>query len=188
MTPQLVSNILGLLTVIGDILIVGFLLLWLASFVLKPARHWLDKLTVFMKDKALLFSFLVSAIAMSGSLYFSEVAKYTPCLLCWYQRIAMYPLVAVQGVSLFKKRIHIWDHVLVLSIIGIVIAGYHYLLQIGIVPPPSCSELGYASACSDRFTLNFGYITISMMSFTAFGLIIASALLGKRYGKMHEAK
>ncbi|WP_082321816.1 disulfide bond formation protein B [Variovorax paradoxus] len=37
-------------------------------------------------------AFLVAFASTLGSLFFSEVMKLEPCVLCWYQRIAMFPL------------------------------------------------------------------------------------------------
>ena len=75
------------------------------------------------------FAFLQSIVATLGSLYFSEVMKLVPCTLCWYQRICMYPLVAILGVSIWEKKKDIYKYVLPLSIVGLFITLYHNLLQ-----------------------------------------------------------
>ena len=69
---------------------------------------------------------------MGGSLYYSEVAHYTPCALCWYQRIAMYPLVLLLGIAAFRRDIGIRLYAIPLAAIGAVISAYHYLLEWGI--------------------------------------------------------
>ena len=73
-------------------------------------------------------AFALAAIAMSGSLYFSEVANYIPCTLCWYQRIAMYPLVVLFGIAAVRRDRGIAPYGLVLSAVGAVIAVYHLQL------------------------------------------------------------
>lgn len=135
---------------------------------------------------AVLVSFIVALVATLGSLLYSEVIGYEPCKLCWFQRIFMYPEVIILGILLWKRgeaRTAAVDESIVLSAIGAVIAGYHYLLQAGIAPALPCSATGYSVSCSERFVMSFGYITIPLMTFTAFVLI---ALLLGVSKKVHE--
>lgn len=150
-----VNQLLGILTIVGQAAII---LAW-------PFR-------AFISRNALLFAFVVALIATSGSLFYSEIAGYEPCKLCWFQRIFMYPQVILLGLALWKKDYGIKLYGIVLSAIGAVIAGYHYLLQLGVAPALPCAAVGYSAACSQRFVLQFGYITIPMMALTAFLLII----------------
>lgn len=152
---SVVNQLLGILTIVGQAAII---LAW-------PFRAFISK-------NALLSAFLVALIATSGSLFYSEIAGYEPCKLCWFQRIFMYPQVILLGLALWKKDYGIKFYGIVLSSIGAVIAGYHYLLQLGVAPALPCAAVGYSVACSQRFVLQFGYITIPMMALTAFLLII----------------
>ena len=127
---------------------------------------------------ALELSFIVALAAMLVSLFYSDVAGYEPCILCWYQRIVMYPQVVLFGVALWKRRRDVADYALALSGIGALIAGYHYLLQWGWVTAEPCAAS--AVSCSKIFLLTFGYITIPLMSFTAFAVIIILQLIGRR--------
>ena len=170
-----VNQILSLLAIIAQIIIVGLFLVLL-----------LDKNRVFfsfIKKYALLFSFIVALTATLGSLFYSEIAGFEPCKLCWFQRIFMYPQVILLGLALIKKGREIVAYTIGLSLPGAVIAGYHYLLQLGVVPSLSCSVVGYSVSCSQRFVMNFGYITIPLMSFTAFLLIILLQLTKRGYNK-----
>lgn len=119
------------------------------------------------------YTFAIPIFAMIGSLFFSEVAHYTPCILCWYQRICMYPQALILGVAFFKKDKNSAYYSIGLSLIGAIIAIYHYLLQIkaihSIVP---CANSAQAVDCSQRVFMHFGYITLPMMALTAFLLII----------------
>lgn len=119
----------------------------------------------------LLFSFIVAATATLGSLFYSEIAGFEPCKLCWFQRIFMYPQSILLGMAFWKKDKNIVNYGIVLSGLGALIALYHYLLQLGLVPSIDCSAIGYSVSCSQRFVMNFGYITIPMMSLTAFLMI-----------------
>ena len=124
-------------------------------------------------NNALLFSFIVALTATAGSLIFSEILKLEPCKLCWFQRIFMYPQVVLLGLALFKKDKNIASYSIALSIIGAIIAVYHYFLQISVVSKSFCSAIGYSASCTDTFAPIFGYITIPMMSLTAFLMIIS---------------
>jgi disulfide bond formation protein DsbB len=126
----------------------------------------------FFERNSLLFAFIIAFIATAGSLFYSEVLGYEPCELCWFQRIFMYPQVLLLGWALVKKEKHIGAYSILLSIFGAVIAGYNYLLQIGAASSVSCDIAGYSVDCSEYFAMNFGYITLPLMSFTAFILII----------------
>ena len=124
-------------------------------------------------------AFLVSLGATVGSLFLSEIAQFEPCKLCWFQRIFMYPQVFLLGIALWKKDLGIYTYSIALSAIGAIIAGYHYLLQIGVAPALPCSAVGYSADCSQRFILQFGYITIPLMAFSAFLLILLLNLNAK---------
>lgn len=163
-TP-LVTQTLSYLTVAAQV-ISAFLLI---ALILR--KEFAPQLKLF-GDHAILFAFIVALVAMSGSLFYSEVAGYEPCTLCWYQRILMYPQILLLGLALLRKSRDIVPYSLLLSVAGAGIAGYHYLLQVGVVPELPCAASGYSVACSQRFVLNLGYITIPMMAFAAFVLII----------------
>lgn len=157
-----VTNILSVLTVFGDLAILAFIVAVIARRGKPiPVAPW----------RALAIAFVVAAIAMSGSLFFSEIAGYTPCTLCWYQRILMYPLVILLGFALIRKDYGIAPYAMALAVPGAAIAAYHYYLQLGGNPLTPCSAVGYSVSCAERFVLTYGYITIPMMALTAFLLI-----------------
>lgn len=158
------NYILSSLTVIGQ---VGIIVL-LGALLLKKTRH---PIIQFFSSRAPHFSFIVALVAMLGSLFYSEIAGFEPCKLCWYQRILMYPEAILFGLALWKKETRIGEYLVWLSGLGALIAGYHYLLQRGIAPALPCSAVGYSVSCSKLFVMNFGYITIPLMAFTAFALI-----------------
>jgi len=92
----------------------------------------------------------------------------------------MYPQVFLLGLALYKKDLGMAPYSLLLSSVGAVIAFYHYLLQLNIVPSLPCSAVGYSVSCSQIFVMNFGYITIPLMAFTAFLLLAILGLIRKR--------
>lgn len=123
---------------------------------------------------ALGFAWLASMFAMGGSLYFSEVVGFVPCLLCWYQRIAMYPLVAVLGVAFFRKDPAVWRYALPLSLIGLMISVYHVFIQFR--PALELGSCGAGPPCSGRYVTVFGFVSIPWMAGSAF-LLISSILV-----------
>lgn len=118
-------------------------------------------------------AWLVAVVATSGSLYFSEVLYFVPCMLCWWQRIFMYPLVVVLGVGLLRRDAQVWKTALPLSLIGLSISVYHYLMEQAVIPPIACVG---GVPCTHKYIDWFGFITIPFMAGTAF-LLISAALV-----------
>jgi len=115
-------------------------------------------------------NWLVSVIAVFGSLYFSEIKQFPPCTLCWYQRIIMYPLVIILGISIIKKDFKISLYTLVLSSIGIIISAYHYAIQkISFFADKSidCGDI----PCTGEYINWGGFITIPFLALNAFLII-----------------
>lgn len=132
------------------------------------------------KEKYYLYvAWAQSLVAMLGSLFYSEIMHYTPCALCWYQRILMYPLVLIIAVGILRKDKKIYHYVLPLSILGMVVSSYHILLQKGLLPE-SLAPCVIGASCAIKYTGYFGFITIPVMAFTAFTVITCCMLLFKK--------
>jgi disulfide bond formation protein DsbB len=111
-----------------------------------------------------------------GSLFFSEVMKLPPCVLCWYQRIAMYPIVILAPIALLTGESKIISkYILTLAIVGLLIATYHNLLYYHIIPE-SITPCKAGVSCTSRQIEWFGFITIPLMSLASF-FAIATVLL-----------
>jgi len=123
--------------------------------------------------------FGASAAATLGSLYYSSIVGFTPCLLCWWQRIFMFPLMLISLLAIWKKDKHVTDYLLVLSLAGLVFGLYHYYIEWGGEPLLPCAADALAASCSRRYVFAFHYITIPLMAVTIFG-ISAGALLIRR--------
>lgn len=121
-------------------------------------------------------AFIVALTATFGSLYYSEILNFPPCNLCWWQRILMYPQTLILGLAVWRKQIFSLES-LILSTAGMVLAGYHYILQRIEIPSSWCEGIGYTVSCTDTFEMSFGYITLPLMALTAFGLIMGLMLL-----------
>ncbi len=124
---------------------------------------------------------IVALVSMTGSLFFSEVAKYQPCELCWYQRILMYPQVLLLALGSVRKDKNIPVYILILSVLGLVLAAYHYSIQLGATPLAPCSTTSFAGvSCTAKQTMMYGYVTIPVMAGTAFALIIEAMVIVRR--------
>jgi disulfide bond formation protein DsbB len=129
---------------------------------------------VFLQGYGALLACIIAATATLGSLYFSEVAGFVPCTLCWYQRILMYPLSLIALVGFLKADEYLPSYVLPLSLLGMGVSGYHYLVQLGAFGHPTVCAAGIP--CSLRYVNYAGFVTIPLMAFTAFTLITAVML------------
>ena len=129
----------------------------------------MDKLKNILQHYGGYLAFAPALAAMLGSLYYSEIAGYIPCTLCWYQRILMYPLVLIILVGIIKRDDYLPDYVLPLSILGILVSGYHYLIQLGVFSHPAACEAGIP--CDMRWVNYLGFISIPLMALTAFIMI-----------------
>ena len=116
--------------------------------------------------------------ATAGSLFFSEVMELPPCVLCWYQRIAMYPLVLIVGVGIVARETHWKLYALPLSFAGLVISIYHNLLYYGVIPE-SIAPCKQGISCTTVQIEWLGFITIPLMALTSFVLVSAIAFLYK---------
>lgn len=124
-------------------------------------------------------------IATTGSLFFSEVLKFTPCVLCWYQRILMYPLVVILAVGILRRDSGIRFYVLPLSVLGLAVAAYHNLLYFGVIPE-GLTQCTLGVSCTTRYLAVLGFIDIPLMSLTAFAVITIAMLLHRSKGFDHD--
>lgn len=174
-TTDTVTLFLSQLTLLSAILLIlGILIGVYARLTGNIKKILAYPLFRFLASRSLILSFIVALTATLGSLFYSEIAGFTPCKLCWYQRILMYPQAVMLGIAAARKDRSIILYSLALSVIGAIIAGYHYLLQIGAVDEIApCTTVGYSVSCTETFTMTYGFITIPFMSLVAFLLIIA---------------
>lgn len=170
------NPMISTLVVLGQILILVLIVLLCIHRFSKGKKKF--ALLDYVSEKSMIFAFVVALIAMLGSLYYSGIIGYNPCVLCWWQRVFIYPQVFILAIAFFLKDRNSLYYVLGLSGIAFFIATYHYLGQIGITNLESCELLGYSTGCSERFVMNFRYITIPMMAMTAMAMNFVFALVG----------
>lgn len=122
------------------------------------------------------FAWLVAAGATLGALFFGEVMQLPVCVLCWYQRIFMFPLALILPLGLFPFDARVLRYALVLAIPGGLVALFHQLLVAGIVPE-SIKPCQQGIPCSQTVMTWFGFLTLPLLSLATFTVIVALLLL-----------
>ena len=119
---------------------------------------------------------LLAAASTLGSLFFSDIMGYPPCVLCWYQRVCMYPLVLILAVGLFPFDRKLVRYALPLSLLGLITAVFHLLLVAGFIPE-SIKPCVQGVPCTEVQIQWFGFVTIPLLSAVSFLLISALLIL-----------
>lgn len=114
----------------------------------------------------------VSLVATAGALFLGEVMGLIPCVLCWYQRIAMFPIVLILGVGLLILDHRSVIYALCLACAGWMVALYHCLLYWGMIPE-NLAACGKSTSCSEGQLAIGGLPSIPLLSLIAFSLIVA---------------
>lgn len=123
-------------------------------------------------------AWIFALIATAGSLFFSEVMELPPCVLCWYQRIAMYPLVLIIGLGIATDNRYWKLYSLPLVVAGTLVSIYHNLLYYGVIPD-SITPCTQGISCTSRQIEWLGFITIPLMALFAFVSILLFIVMYK---------
>lgn len=164
-----VIDTLAVLGVIGQVVLV---LLVAAGLLRVAGLHgpW-DFVRDSVGGSELWLAFAVAALATAGSIFFSEVAHFVPCKLCWFQRIAMYPLVLVALPAAASDR-RAARYLLPLPVVGLSVSIYHLLVERGVFEETQSCQISAPGGCSVKWIEEFGYLTIPMLAATGFALCI----------------
>lgn len=166
MTPDQMSTFFALLTLVALGLVLGCVMVR-------------STMRAELASVALPVAFLVATTATAGSLYYSEVAHYTPCELCWYQRIAMYPLSLMLLIAVVRRDLDVSRYVVPQAVAGAVIATYHYQLQLF---PDQGSTCDSANPCTFQWVDKFGFVSIPFMALAGFLAITALMITARSAG------
>jgi disulfide bond formation protein DsbB len=165
---SVVNQILGVLTIASQIIFGAGLIYFLIY-----SRSGNNRLIKLLAEQGIAIAFFVALVATLSSLFYSQIAGFTPCNLCWYQRIFMYPQVILLGLAWLKKEKQIIDYSLILAFIGWIISLYYNYLGWGGAALTACATSSFVGiSCLRRYVFEFGYITIPLMALSAFTLII----------------
>jgi disulfide bond formation protein DsbB len=162
--------VLAVLGVVGQVVGGSLILAGLAAAA--GVRGLLRRLRAALWGYELWAAFVVAAIATGGSLFFSEVAHFVPCELCWFQRICMYPLSIVTLLAAVRGDFRIARYLLPLPVVGACISVYHLLVENGVVEQAKACLASAPGGCATKWIDEFGWITIPTLALTAFVLLI----------------
>ena len=170
MAVESMNVFFALLTIAAGLISLGCgaILLWGRRSA--TGREWLDRLRVSVENGGLMLAWSIAVVATLGSLYYSEIANFTPCKLCWYQRIAMYPQAVVLGVAALRNDHSVRRYVLPVVGVGGAISIYHYLLE----RFPSWASDGSCdptAPCTTVWVWQFHFISIPFMALMGFAAI-----------------
>ena len=173
------TDTLSLIFAAGAVVIQALLgvlvLVAIASLFSSRARRWLVEVRETLMGTEIGVAFGLALIAMAGSLYYSESADFVPCRLCWFQRIAMYPLVPLLLIAALRSdRRGAALYGLPMSVIGMGVAAYHIYIENN----PEAESVGCKAGvpCSFKWIEELGYVTLPTLAITAFAAITALLL------------
>ncbi len=142
----------------------------------------LERLSYWFERSSLYIALVAAWVAMLGSLYFSEVAHYVPCTLCWYQRILMYPQTLILAIGLLRRDENTPRFVLPFSVLGIAVATYHVLLEkTDWFSGAATCQVGVP--CTVIWINWFGFLTIPFLALIAFLVITIMAIIAWQAGE-----
>ena len=175
---EFVSLTFALLAVALQIVVVAFVALAAVSRASAGARGAADAVRRLLRGSELWLAWVIALVASLGSLYFSEVADFIPCQLCWYQRIAMYPLALILFIGAVARDVRGAYYALGLPLVGAVIAGYHIFIEY--FPERESPGCKIGAPCSVKWIDELGYVTIPVLALTAFAAIAVLLVLRLR--------
>lgn len=169
MDVAVADRFFALLTLAALAAVAVMLGLALASRVSPGAGRLRTALWDLIGSWALWLAWAVAAASLLGSLYYSEIVQYPPCSLCWYQRIAMFPLAVILGIAAWRRFREIRVYALPLAVIGGIFAAYQYVL--GYFPDAEVLGCSIDVSCTERYIWEFGFVDFPFMSLVAFAFI-----------------
>ena len=166
---------LSILGVVGQVLVALMLLVGLLA--LAGIRAPLNAIRRLLWGYELWGAFIVASIATGGSLFFSQIAHFPPCELCWFQRICMYPLSILTLFLAWHGDNRAARYLIPLPLVGAGVSIYHLLIENGVIKEPTQCLQSAPGGCGVKWINEFGYITIPTLALTGFLLLIGFLVL-----------
>jgi disulfide bond formation protein DsbB len=167
--------LLSVLGVIGQVIAAALLLVGVLA--LFGVRGPLRGVCRAIEGYELWLAFVVASIATGGSLFFSEIAHFVPCELCWYQRICMYPLSILTLLMAIHDDHRAARYLLPLPVVGAGVSVYHLLIENKVVGESATCSISAPGGCGVKWINEFGYMTIPTLALTAFALLFGLLLI-----------
>ncbi|MBK65687.1 MAG: disulfide bond formation protein B [Chloroflexi bacterium] len=169
---ELLNKVFSVLSIISIALSILIIFVYLLK---KSENNLIKSIRNLISEYNVLFAWTIASLASIGSLFYSEISGFVPCTFCWYERIAMYPLVLVLGVGIFLKSKESWIFGFPLSAIGLIITIYHYQLQM--FPDQNSISCSTDVSCTGTWIMEFGFVTMPFMALSTFLLISVLLLI-----------
>ncbi|HCR52282.1 TPA: hypothetical protein DIV48_01370 [Candidatus Kaiserbacteria bacterium] len=170
---ELVKSFLPYAVLVSHVLL---LVLFLAVIFRKS---WGKKAVAFLNSRALKLCLIISLGAIVGSLFYSEIVGYEACVLCWWQRVFLYPQLVLFTIALWKNDRSVFGYSFVLSSLAGIVALYQAYVNWGGASLLPCTAA--EGACAKIFVMEFGYITIPVMSLTVVFYLLLLAWINRLY-------
>ena len=166
---DVVNTTLAALAIVAEVVALVIAGLLIAAAVSPRVRAGFAPSCGLLSRQSVWLAWLVALVATCGSLFFSQVADFVPCQLCWYQRICMYPLVVVLLVGALLRDRRVPLYAAAFPVVGAAISIYHIYIEVN--PDKESASCRAGVPCSTRWIDEFGYVTIPVMALSAFTLI-----------------
>lgn len=172
---EVANTFFTILTLLANAALGFAIVIALVALVSTRARRFGAAVLDAVGPSARVTAWLVATVATLGSLYYSEVANFVPCRLCWYQRICMYPLAVILLIGVLRRDRGVRWYAAPFVIVGAPLALYHWLVErvAWFAEGSSCSA---EAPCSVPWFQELGYVTLAFMAMSAF-LLIGTLLL-----------
>lgn len=175
------TTIFATLAIFLQVLVVLVALLAFVALFSQRARRLLAGLRDTFAGSELWIAFVIALAATLGSLFFSEVSDFIPCRLCWFQRIAMYPLVLILLVGAIRRDRAAWTYAIGFPIIGLLVGGYHKYIEIN--PEAESAGCKIGAPCATKWINEFGFVTIPVLALSCFAAILVLLLFARSSGR-----
>ena len=172
------TKILSILTLLGNVFVV---LLFIARVLYKSLYA---RVMTLLGTNVLLLGLIVALGATVGSYVYATVTGYPACILCWIQRIFMYPLPFILALAYVRKDHAVLPYVLMLSLVGGAVSLYNWvkdMLALYTHYSLACPVVVGLPSCDHIYVDEYGYITIAMFALNAFLLIAIIIYAGMKH-------
>jgi len=167
------------ITAVPYLVIFSHVLLVLVFLSVLARDSWGRKIYALIGRNTLLIGFLVTLGAMVGSLFYSEIIGFEACVLCWWQRVFLYPQAFILGLALYKRDHSIFPYIVFLTLGALVVGLYQVYYDFGGISLLACTSEG--GSCDKIYVKEFGYITIPVMSVTVSLYVLLLAWVHKLF-------
>jgi disulfide bond formation protein DsbB len=175
----------SLLALAADAAVVAAVVLAIGARFSAPLSRAARSLRALLAGWELPLAFLVATVSTLGSLYYSEIVNLVPCQYCWYQRIAMYPLVVVLGLAVWRRDRTVAAAAGPLASIGMLLAGYHYFIQS--FPQFGHGQCSTTTPCNAAYFHQFGFVSIPYQALSGFALIVVVMTVARLNSRQEPA-